>query len=465
MAKMPFIRMRQDMEMKDFLNMNCLEATRQDGGRIYNGDLFGVELEMEGRNVSMAVGDDVKDWLPHRDGSLRNNHGDAIEWVFAKPLSLRDSKEAVVGLFKGLDKAKARLVTSNRTSTHVHFNMSDKAVYQVINLYLVFTVLEDLLDEFCGPDRNGNLFCLSTRLAEYNLELFNRACFTYQNFRDFGDEVRYSSLNLCSLNKFGSVEFRGMRGLDNPQDVNTWLDILNELCQYACYKMVNPFEDLILGVSVKTPQGFLQEVFSPANVKYLIGDKTPQEVSESIYEGLRLVQMTCSRLMPHYADVIVREPDFWAKQARPNPKKIVLVYDEDGEDEEVGGWDIDPEADVVQAGIQVPQPAPPIPEGLLRAMAAEAEAMENAHRIRARLPRNPQPQLVPAQPQAHPYVPDVDVLGIVPNMDVPNSEIPGNGNPRKVHGYQVNCQGIRYAFHGGRNRWIKIGPARHEGNF
>lgn len=298
-------------KLQDFLNSSVPDVTGGRAGK--QGDLFGLELECEGKNVNWGGDDEsiLKSWAPHRDGSLRDHHGQACEWVFNGPCAYKPAVERVNKLFDYLEGRKAKFVCSNRTSTHVHFNMADKTAYQVLNVFILFTIFEEILDKFCGEDREGNLFCLSTRLAEEQLQWVNRAVFTDFSFRSIREDARYCSLNLASLNKFNTVEFRGMRGLDNREDIINWLSIVNELCTYACYTMKNPV-DLVEAISVKTPSGFMKEVFSDKNYKLLTENVPPQLIAGSIYEGLRLVQMLVYRIGTEFEQVRLRGRDFWA---------------------------------------------------------------------------------------------------------------------------------------------------------
>jgi hypothetical protein len=277
------------------------------------GDLFGIEVECEGIRVNWG-GEDVdilKDWDPHNDGSLRPYKGHPpAEWVFKGPVKYKKAVERVNSLFDYFAKKKATLITSNRTSIHVHFNMGDKTVYQLVNLYILFTIIEDLMDRYCGEDRNGNLFCLSSRHADEQLRWINDVCFKEMQIR-YREQNRYCSLNLASMTKFGTVEFRGMRGLDNAADVLSWLSIINEFCDYACYKMNNPAK-LIEEISVKRPVGFLREIFSKENFVKLTHGLDEDVIDQSIYEGLRLVQMLCYKIGTEFDQVRLRGRDFWA---------------------------------------------------------------------------------------------------------------------------------------------------------
>ncbi len=277
------------------------------------GDLFGVEIECEGVNVSFDGDPDnilKGGWVPVRDGSLRDHHGEACEWIFKSPAKYPKAVDKVNKLFDYFNHRAAEIICSNRTSVHVHYNMSDKNAYQVVNTFLLFTVLEDLLDRYCGEDRNGNLFCLSSRHAEQQVKTFEASCFQWYNFADFKNDLRYCSLNLAALNKFGTVEFRGMRGLDNKEDLIQWLSIINEFCEFTCYKMRSPVS-IIENISRKTPLGFLEDIFSGENVKALTAGLTEGEVANSLYEGMRLIQIICYKIGEEFENVRINGKDFW----------------------------------------------------------------------------------------------------------------------------------------------------------
>lgn len=297
--------------LQDFLNSPLTKLAVM-GGAPRAGDLFGVELECEGKRVDYR-GDDaiLRMWAPHADGSLRNNHGSSCEWVFNGPVSYKASVERVNALFDYFEKQKAQLICSNRTSLHVHYNMGDKNAYQLVNLFILFTILEGVLDNYCGEDRVGNLFCLSSRHAEQQLNRMMDACFTHYSFNRLREDQRYCSLNVAALNKFGTVEFRGMRGLDNREDVLRWLSILNDFCEFACYKMKNPV-DIVRLISEETPTGFMRKVFSKENVDELLKSVSEYDLNASVYEGLRLVQMLCYKIGTEFEQVRLRGRDFWA---------------------------------------------------------------------------------------------------------------------------------------------------------
>lgn len=328
--------------LQDFLN-SPVQNVAMMRGKVRAGDLFGVEMELEGVNVGfndMNPAGILDYWAPHPDGSLRQYKGHPpCEWVFNSPVKYKPAIERVNQLFDYLEGNKAEIVCSNRTSVHVHFNMADKAAYQVINMFILFSILEDLMDRYCGEDRNGNLFCLSSRHAQQQIQWVEDICFKNRQFM-FKENQRYCSFNLASINKFGSVEFRGMRGLNKREDVIKWLDILNDFCNFACYEMKNP-STLLEDISRQGPMGLLNNIFSKKNVTELTKGLEEHEINASIYEGLRMVQMLCYRIGTEFDQVRLRGRDFWASFS---------------EDKDLG-------PDVAAEDVRAMQAAPPRPRG------------------------------------------------------------------------------------------------------
>jgi hypothetical protein len=301
----------KSQELSFFLSRKTAEVCIGEG-RAVPGDLFGIEVECEGINVNSVKGEAPPGWVPIKDGSLRNNPGPPEEWIFNGPVPHDAAVKRVEELFDFFVKKKAVLRPSNRTSVHVHYNMGDKAVYQTFNLYIIFTILEGLLDRFCGEDRNGNLFCLSSRHAEEQLR-WVQASLEEGGFANIRGDLRYCSLNLASLNKFCSVEFRGMRGVDNREDLLAWLGILKELTDYGCWKMGSP-SGLIEKLSHEGPEAFLRGIFSPGTVALITDGLSPDEIAASLYEGLRLVQPLSYEIGRHFDKVRLNTPDFWAAE-------------------------------------------------------------------------------------------------------------------------------------------------------
>lgn len=220
--------------------------------------LFGVEIECEGQRLRAVENDR---WASKADGSLRGvfPHS-AIEWVFQKPLSLKESILALNELIKEQKAAGAAPNFSFRTSTHVHINMQDATEDQLCAMIYAYCIVEEFLIHFSGPVRKANRFCLSINDGEGVLDFFTHLFRVgIGNYRPNENEVRYAALNIASLHKFGSLEVRTMRGTLDLDVLSTWLISLNSLREFA-FEMGSPHavHDFF---ARSNPQVFLEAVF------------------------------------------------------------------------------------------------------------------------------------------------------------------------------------------------------------
>jgi hypothetical protein len=271
------------MEPKQFLNLSPSYIM---GVKEHKGNLFGVELELEGRNVGLR---DVatRGWNRHEDGSLR---GEAIEYTTAGAKSLDESKQLVTDLFNKFEKNKVVFNDSIRTSTHVHLNFCDKPIKQAINFFSLFTVIEEVLQHYSGEDRKGNLFCIGTRDADGIIGILASGIARGSLDGFAGDRYKYAACNLSTLYKFGTIEVRTMRGATSAEQVNRWLDILNDMYEYSI-RMVSPAE-LVNSLSILTAEGLLRSVFKPENyVELMKSWPKIYNLHQSLMEGARLIQL------------------------------------------------------------------------------------------------------------------------------------------------------------------------------
>jgi hypothetical protein len=194
------------------------------GHKPLNGCLFGVEVEVEGAGLPRKVaGFNVV-----QEGSLRAVDGEeGKEYVFQHPMPYELAIDALEGL--AIKLADAPIVQfSNRTSIHVHVNVTDLTVSEWFTFLFLWVVYEDAFINFCGNERKGNLFCLSSRDAEGMMFALEDFALT-GNINNLNDEVRYSAVNTAATNKYGSVEFRSMRGTMDLGVLGSWLDALKRL--------------------------------------------------------------------------------------------------------------------------------------------------------------------------------------------------------------------------------------------
>jgi hypothetical protein len=236
--------------------------------------LFGVEIECEGERLGVVENDR---WSSKADGSLRGMFpNSAIEWVFQKPMSLKDSILALNELVKAQKAVGAKPLFSFRTSTHVHINMQDATEDQLCAMIYAYCIVEELLVNFCGPVRKANRFCLSINDGEGILDYFTHLFRVgVAGMRVNENDVRYAALNIASLYKFGSLEVRTMRGTMDLDVLSTWLISLNSLREFA-FEMGNPraVHDFFARSS---PQIFVEAVF-PETWEQLIYPRWEEEM-------------------------------------------------------------------------------------------------------------------------------------------------------------------------------------------
>lgn len=215
---------------------------------ITKGDV-GIEIELEGEHLPRDVN---KFWRVEYDGSLNDS---GLEYVLTKPLSIKQAKYALSNLKGDFKHNKAVVDDSVRAGVHVHINVQELTLVELYNFITLYVILEELLVKFCGKTRQGNLFCLRIKDAEYLMEMIkqsieegNLSCLNTQM-------IRYSSMNLNAISKYGSVEFRAMRGSDNFGLIYTWAEMLLSLREYA-RKFDSPAQ-MISVISSGTVSSFL----------------------------------------------------------------------------------------------------------------------------------------------------------------------------------------------------------------
>lgn len=234
--------------------------------------LLGVEVEVETLKGELPrIHDDLAAWNVTHDGSLR---GESAEYVFKEPLGPRAAINAVNKLRGVLDPIE--LNWSFRTSVHVHVNVLEMTKQQLDNFLYSYLLLEDVLMSFCGEGREGNRFCLRVRDAEGLVEAVAAIIGTdaYLNLPR-QDVNRYASLNVDALMKFGSLEFRGMRGTLDINVINVWINALVRLRKFA---MQSESVEEIASIFAVTPDDeFMKLVFGDVVGKAL----TPKDGSLS----------------------------------------------------------------------------------------------------------------------------------------------------------------------------------------
>lgn len=241
--------------------------------------LLGVEVEVEGNNLPHLN----NDWRTERDHSLR---GESNEYVMREPRSLEDTHTCLQNLEKALKDNKATFNNSVRAGVHVHVNVQDLDIVEMYNMMTIYYIVEEILVNYCGCTREGNLFCLRATDAEYQIDVVEKAISSKSLKPMSDDTIRYSALNLCSLAKYGSLEFRAMRSTKDFNVLRTWCDMVAHLYD-LCAEYESPQE--VYEEAYNQPERFLERVFKSGVLDEEVLQSFSGDAVEALDSGLELV--------------------------------------------------------------------------------------------------------------------------------------------------------------------------------
>ncbi len=203
---------------------------------------LGLEFEVENFTVP-AIPPAISDfWAIKEDHSLRNK---GMEFVFSQPLK-GDSVITALDTFLGW-QAGTKMRTSIRTGLHVHLDMREVNVSQMVSFLMTYTAIEPLLYRWVGNSREESNFCVPFYYSDVALR---QAAKIVSDLISDNEEAskggptghakqaseafeRYSGLNLNSLARFGSAEFRQMPMTFNRTRILDWINIILSLKKYS----------------------------------------------------------------------------------------------------------------------------------------------------------------------------------------------------------------------------------------
>lgn len=251
-----------------------------------NKDAFGVEIELEGRNLRNVSQAFMLVWDQHNDGSLRVNRpdGDAVEFVFRQPYNLEATYGALKLMFEHLNRPGVEVFPSYRTSIHVHVNCAMETFRTLYNFITLSIIFDELLVSQNGDHRIGNNFCLRAKDAQGQIEELAQSINAHGNIYGLNGQHRYSSINFVSLLKFGTIEFRSLECTTDYERVKHWIDTLQRLKE-ASRGFEDP-QDIMRCFSRMSPKEFLYSVLGGYAHKYAQVDG----YEAMLQDGMRLAQ-------------------------------------------------------------------------------------------------------------------------------------------------------------------------------
>jgi hypothetical protein len=263
------------------------------------GDV-GLEIEVEGNKFPKVEGyegshhavkmpEGYEGWSYVHDGSLRGK--DNAEYVLTKPILFSEVPGMVGKLFDGLRKYGSKLDDSNRTSVHVHLNCQRFHFNRLASFVALYVTFEEVLTQFAGDHRVGNLFCLRAKDAPAIVSRL-RSFIQTDGASSLDDNLHYAGLNAHALVKFGSLEIRTLRGATDQETVINWVKILQRL--YEKSEELSDPRDIPALFSSHGPLSFFDEILGDLSGMVRQGaGMTFDDVSECMFTGIRLAQDIC----------------------------------------------------------------------------------------------------------------------------------------------------------------------------
>lgn len=191
--------------------------------------LVGIELEYEGveQGDMFSVANEVGQCATtHTDGSLRNRGMELvlgpIRARWAPPILRHVVQRALE--YDWLD--------SNRAGVHIHVNAMDMRLDHFHFMLELYALCEPALFKWVGVGREHSIYCRSW----YNNFCMPQYWSAYK--RDMKPNtinapVRYFGLNLKSLSKHGTLEFRHLRSTKDWARICEWMNFILSLKKYA----------------------------------------------------------------------------------------------------------------------------------------------------------------------------------------------------------------------------------------
>lgn len=220
------------------------------------GPYIGLELEYEGANTSRLSHTSMENlWYYDTDHSLREG---GIEFISKPLLGSAGVRRALERIKPNIDAT--RCIVTKRCGLHGHLNVLDLNLMQVWCIATLYTIVEPFVFFTYADGREDSHFCVPT-WANTNLQqkFYNDATSLYRGmsvepkkkksagaFLAIDDPLskhkvpltilqnaKYSAMNLTSLERFGTIEFRQARSTTVMREVQEWADFLLRLRREA----------------------------------------------------------------------------------------------------------------------------------------------------------------------------------------------------------------------------------------
>ena len=257
--------------------LSKMSAPQANFGELVCNTKIGLEVEVEG----VPHPERVRGWKVTTDGSLRN---EGVEYVFNGPIGGAPACKRISDLHNAISSMR-NADFSVRTSLHVHMDVRDLSWNQVMQIVILYAMVEPYLFSICGNEREESIYSLSLYRGKQQIQDLSELLRLGPGAVSEGRLTKYTALNLLSLPTFGSLEFRGHKGTSDKRTIINWVNHLLSLKKYVLdpNKKIN---DLPKILSTDGHIAMLREIF---NDKLVVANiKHANSVRRKIYEGVNV---------------------------------------------------------------------------------------------------------------------------------------------------------------------------------
>lgn len=220
----------------------------QKSAKVHTDCLIGIEIELESFDL-MDLAEkrhDLKSfnkyWSVIPDHSLRDN---GQEFVLTAPKSGAGVSTALKAFDVLIGRLDQKPQAPQTTSTHVHLDVSNMEVHDLVKFLFTYRLFEESLLRYCGEHRQSNLYCLTFKEASKPFMSLASALRDPTNLRMYDTRnFKYGACNLSSLNSYGSVEFRCKGGSTSGAEIIEWVNMLTAIKMFAA--TVKSYDDLLM---------------------------------------------------------------------------------------------------------------------------------------------------------------------------------------------------------------------------
>lgn len=196
---------------------------------------FGIELEIA--DITQARAAAALRAVGLQVATQSYNHTTSTAWKIVPDGSVRNGFEVVSPVLEGqagleaanaaINALKAAKARANVTcGFHVHFDASGLGVNELRTIVSRYADFEQQIDAFMPPSRrgSGNHYCRSIRSLAANRNFQNAGNVSELSRAQNG---RYYKVNLQSLHRHGTIEFRQHNGIVDADRALNWIRMLD----------------------------------------------------------------------------------------------------------------------------------------------------------------------------------------------------------------------------------------------